>query len=192
MNVQISLVIDHEALMKQAFVIFDRDGTLIDHVHHLVDPKLVRIKEDLVKALQLLQNYDFKFGVISNQSVIGRGLATNLDVESVNSKIIEFLKPIGILVDFVYFCPHLPDAGCNCRKPEIGLGLKAVEEHQLDPSVSFMVGDQESDMIFGRNLGCKTVQLKGGADKSTFADYYSDTLEGAARWILAEIDRKGS
>ena len=178
--------------MKQAFVIFDRDGTLIDHVHHLVDPKLVRIKEDLVKALQLLQNYDFKFGVISNQSVIGRGLATNLDVESVNSKIIEFLKPIGIVVDFVYFCPHLPDAGCTCRKPEIGLGLKAVEEHQLDPSVSFMVGDQESDMIFGRNLGCKTVQLKGGADKSTFADYYSDTLEGAARWILAEIDRKGS
>lgn len=192
MNVQISLVIEYEALMKQAFVIFDRDGTLIDHVHHLVDPELVKIKEDLVKALKLLQNCDLKFGVISNQSVIGRGLATNLDVESVNSKIIEFIKPIGIVVDFVYFCPHLPDAGCNCRKPEIGLGLKAIDEHHLDPSDSFMVGDQESDMIFGRNLGCKTIQLKGGAEKSAFADYYSDTLEGAARWILAEIDRKGS
>jgi D-glycero-D-manno-heptose 1,7-bisphosphate phosphatase len=178
--------------MKQAFVVFDRDGTLIDHVHHLVDPELVRFKEDLVKALQLLQNYDFKFGVISNQSVIGRGLATYLDVESVNSKIIEYIKPLGIVVDFVYFCPHLPDAGCSCRKPEIGLGLRAVDEHQLDPSVSFMVGDQESDMIFGRNLGCKTVQLKGGADKSAIADYYSDTLEGAASWIIAEIDRKGS
>ena len=177
--------------MKQAFVVFDRDGTLIDHVHHLVDPELVQMKEDLVKALQLLRKFDFKFGVISNQSVIGRRLATNLDVESVNSKIIEFIKPLGIDIDFVYFCPHLPDAGCSCRKPEIGLGLKAIHEHQLDPSISFMVGDQESDMIFGRNLGCKTVQLKGGAGKSAFADYYSDTLEGAARWIVAEIDRKG-
>ena len=75
--------------MKQAFVIFDRDGTLINHVHHLVDPELVQPKNDLSQALQLLQSYDFKLGIISNQSVIGRGLATNLDVDSVNSKIIE-------------------------------------------------------------------------------------------------------
>lgn len=178
--------------MKQAFVLFDRDGTLIEHVHHLVDPELVQIKKDLGKALQLLQNYDFKFGIISNQSVIGRGLATDLDVALVNSKIIEFLKPLGIVIDFVYFCPHLPDGGCGCRKPEIGLGQRAIDEHYLDPSVSYMVGDQESDMIFGRNFGCNTIQLQGGADKSAFADYYSDTLEGAARLIMAEKDRKGS
>ena len=178
--------------MKQAFVIFDRDGTLIDHVPHLVDPELVQIKDDLGKALQLLQNCDFKFGIISNQSVIGRGLATNLEIESVNSKIMEFLKPLGIVIDFVYFCPHLPDDGCSCRKPEIGLGQSAIQEHHLDPSISFMVGDQECDMLFGRNLGCKTIQLQGSADKSAFADYYSETLEGAARWIMAEKDRKGS
>ena len=178
--------------MTQAFVIFDRDGTLIDHVHHLVNPELVQPKNDLGQALQLLQKFDFKFGIISNQSVIGRGLATNLDVESVNSKIIEFLKPFGIVIHFVYFCPHLPDGGCSCRKPEIGLGQRAIDEHHLDPSVSFMVGDQECDMIFGRNLGCKTIQLQGGADKSAFADYYSDTLESAAKWIMAEKDRKGS
>ena len=103
--------------MKQAFVIFDRDGTLINLVHHLVHPELVQPKNDLGPALQLLQNNDFKFGIISNQSVIGRGLATNLEIESVNSKIMEFLKPLGIVIDFVYFCPHLPDDGCSCRKP---------------------------------------------------------------------------
>ena len=178
--------------MKQAFVIFDRDGTLINHVHHLVNPELVQLKDDLSQALQLLQSYDFKLGIISNQSVIGRGLATNLDVESVNSKIIGFLKSLGIEIDFVYFCPHLPDGGCSCRKPEIGLGQGAIDEHQMDPTVSFMVGDQESDMIFGRKLGCRTIQLQGNAGKSEFADYYSVTLEGAARWIVAEKDRKGS
>ena len=67
-----------------------------------------------------------------------------------------------------------------------------MDEHQLDPTVSFMVGDQESDMIFGRNLGCRTIQLQGGSSKSAFADYYSVTLEGAARWIVAERKKEGS
>jgi len=117
--------------MKQAYVIFDRDGTLIKHVHHLINPDLVLVKSDLGVALQLLQVFDFKFGIISNQSVIGRSLATYSDVELVNSKIIEFLEPLGIVVDFVYFCPHLPNDGCTCRKPEIGLGQRAIIEHRL-------------------------------------------------------------
>ena len=49
--------------MKQSFVIFDRDGTLINHVHHLVNPELVQPKNDLGQALQLLQKFDFKFVV---------------------------------------------------------------------------------------------------------------------------------
>mgnify|MGYP000061057505 CR=1 FL=1 len=113
---------------------------------------------------------------------------TRLSFGFVNSR---EAKPPTV-IDFVYFCPHLPDDGCSCRKPEIGLGQSAIEEHHLDPSISFMVGDQECDMLFGRNLGCKTIQLQGSADNSAFADYYSETLEGAARWIMAEKDRKGS
>jgi HAD superfamily hydrolase (TIGR01662 family) len=100
--------------------------------------------------------------------------------------ILLFLMPFEIVFDFVYVCPHLPSAGCDCRKPAISLGLKAVAEHQLDPSQSFMIGDQESDMLFGRNLGCSTIQVKGNAQKSSFADYYSDTLESAAKWILTK------
>lgn len=175
--------------MKQAYVIFDRDGTLIKHVHHLVNPDLVQFKNGLDTALRLLYKADFRFGIISNQSVIGRGLATHLEIEMVNARIVNFLKPLGIILDFVYYCPHLPNGGCKCRKPEIGLGHKAMIEHNLDPKMSFMIGDQESDMLFGRDLGCKTIQLQGDAKKSHFADYYSDTLESAAKWILAEKDR---
>jgi histidinol phosphatase-like enzyme len=47
-----------------------------------------------------------------------------------------------------------------------------------------MIGDQESDLIFGKNLGCKTIQIQGNAKISPFADYYSVTLEDAAKWIL--------
>lgn len=172
--------------MKKAFVIFDRDGTLIEHVHHLVDPELVQFKSDLQTSLQKLQKAGYRFGIISNQSVVGRGLATVGDIQKVNRKIIDYLKPLGIVFDFVYFCPHLPSAGCECRKPAIALGLKAVVEHQLVPSQSFMIGDQESDVLFGRELGCATIQVEGDAQKSSFADYYSDTLERAANWILTQ------
>lgn len=171
--------------MNQAFVLFDRDGTLIEHKHHLVNPDFVEFKQDLFESLQLLKQAGFKFGIISNQSVIARGLATSSDVEIINSKIINYLQPLGITFDFIYYCPHLPTAGCDCRKPDIGLGLKAISEHHLDPTQSYMVGDQESDVLFGKKLGCTTVQLQGIAEKSVYADYHSETLTRAAKWILA-------
>ena len=173
-----------------AYVIFDRDGTLIDHVHHLVNLQLVNLKTDLGPALQTLTLAGFKLGVITNQSVIGRRLGASDEVVRINELIEQHLKSFDVAFDFIYICPHLPEDECNCRKPQIALGLRAVLEFQLNPEHSFMVGDTESDMIFGRNLGCKTIQLKGGAEKSAFADYYSDTLDSAARWILTEIDRR--
>lgn len=170
--------------MSKAFVLFDRDGTLIEHVHHLIDPELVQFKSDLQSSLQILEKAGYRFGIISNQSVIGRGLASTSDIQKVNKRITDFLRLYGISFDFVYYCPHHPDDGCECRKPAISLGLKAITEHRLDPSQSFMIGDQESDLIFGRNLGCKTIQVQGNAKISPFADYYSVTLEDAAKWIL--------
>jgi D-glycero-D-manno-heptose 1,7-bisphosphate phosphatase len=172
--------------LKKAFVLFDRDGTLIEHVHHLTDPDMVKFKPDLQMSLQILEKAGYRFGIITNQSVVGRGLATLPEIQKVNTRIIEYLKPLGIVFDFVYFCPHLPSTGCECRKPAISLGLKAVAEHQLVPSLSFMIGDQESDVLFGRDLGCTTIQVKGNAQKSPFADYYSENLESAAKWILTK------
>ena len=180
------LISKEDTQLNKAFVLFDRDGTLIEHVHHLINPNLVQFKNDLQSSLQILEKVGYRFGIISNQSVVGRGLASISDVEKVNTKIIDFLKPFGIIFDFVYFCPHLPGIGCGCRKPAISLGLKAIAEHQLDPSQSFMVGDQESDLLFGKNLGCTTIQVQGNGAKSSFADYYSDTLKGAAKWILTK------
>jgi D-glycero-D-manno-heptose 1,7-bisphosphate phosphatase len=172
--------------LKKAFVLFDRDGTLIEHVHHLTDPDLVQFKPDLQMSLQMLEKAGYRFGIITNQSVVGRGQATLPEIQKVNRRIIDYLKPLGIVFDFVYFCPHLPSTGCECRKPAISLGLKAVAEHQLVPSLSYMIGDQESDVLFGRDLGCTTIQVKGNAQKSPFADYYSESLESAAKWILTK------
>ena len=171
------------------FVIFDRDGTLIEHVHHLVDSNQVKLKEGLVECLQMLKSKGFSFGIVSNQSVVARGIGSISDVQKVNDVLKNALKSLDLEFAFIYVCPHLPDSGCSCRKPEISLGLRAIGEYGLDPNLSYMVGDQESDLLFGKNLGCKTVQIQNNGEVSEFADYYSGSLKNAAEWILADSAR---
>jgi len=178
-----------EEHLSNAFVVFDRDGTLIEHVHHLSDPDLVHFKKDLVPSLQALGQAGYKFGIVSNQSVVGRGIANRDSVDNINNKILNYLRPYGINFDFVYYCPHLPQDGCDCRKPNISLGFRAVVEHRMDPLKSFMVGDEESDLLFGKNLGCTAVQITGRVKVSPCADYYAQTLLDAAKWILAKGNR---
>ena len=101
--------------MKTPFVIFDRDGTLIEYVHYLVDPNLVKFKEDIIQSFISLQKNGFKFGVITNQSVIGRGLADYQTVNKIDNKIIEYLELHEILITFILICPHGPNDNCDCR-----------------------------------------------------------------------------
>lgn len=172
--------------MSKAFVIFDRDGTLIEHVHHLVDPKLVKMKSDLISSLTTLRDAGFQFGLITNQSVISRGLCSQKEVEAINEVILKELSVEGIYFEFSYICPHHPRDGCICRKPKTGLGDKAIIEHQMNPRTSYVIGDQESDMIFGKALGCSVIQVKGTAENSVYADYHATSLDGAANWILED------
>jgi len=177
--------------MRTPFVIFDRDGTLIEHVPHLIDPKKIQFKPDLVSGLAALKRAGFLFGMVTNQSVVGRGLATLEQVDEINSIITDYLGGNGIVFEFVLICPHAPNDGCDCRKPNIGLGTKAIKDFELSPEVSYMVGDQESDIVFGKELGCRVIQVKGNAEKSAFTDYYSDNLNCAADWIINDMRKQG-
>jgi histidinol-phosphate phosphatase family protein len=173
-------------MRNNLYVIFDRDGTLIDLVHHLIDPERVVFKSDLVQALKLLQGFNFNFGMITNQSVIGRGLAPASIVDKINMLIQDFLKAHGIKMDFMYTCPHLPEDGCTCRKPQPELGHRAAQEFGILLERSYFVGDQKSDLNFGKALNCRVVQIAGSIPHSPLADFFSDTLLNAARWIIRD------
>ena len=98
---------------------FDRDGTLIDHVHHLSSREMVKLKPNIGESLSRLANSGFRFGMITNQSVIGRKLASLVEVQEINQVISEHLKIFGVEFDFILICPHLPEENCQCRKPRI-------------------------------------------------------------------------
>lgn len=170
--------------MRKTFVIFDRDGTLIEHVHHLADPNFVELKSGLVHALTVLRDAGFRFGIVSNQSVIGRGLATFEQVREINNLIVDQLSQEGITFEFVYICPHVADDHCKCRKPSLLLGQQAILEYDINPSESFVIGDQESDMIFAKSLGFTAIQVSGSAKLSKYADFFAETIKEAAVFVL--------
>ena len=95
------------------------------------------------------------------------------------------LKNKGIEIEKTYYCPHHPEGEgiyrkeCECRKPNVGNFLKAINEFSIDVENSFMVGDRITDLIPAEKLGFKTVMVKTGyglENISKLADYGLDSL----------------
>ena len=176
--------------MTEKFVMFDRDGTLIDHIHHLVNLNQVKIKNDAAEALNLLKNYGFKFGVITNQSVIGRGLVSIERTQEINTHISGYFFEHGISFEFFWMCPHTPEDNCICRKPNTALGEKAIHQYAISVGNSYFVGDQETDMQFSDNLGLIPVQIGDISNKSKIAVHCASNLLSAVTWIIDYGERK--
>jgi HAD superfamily hydrolase (TIGR01662 family) len=147
------------------YVIFDRDGTLIDHIHYLKDPNLVKLKPGTAAGLQLLLINNYKFGIITNQSIINRKLASEQEVIDTNNKVRDICSDFKVHFDFIKYCPHTPEEMCKCRKPKIELGEKAILDFNIDVEKSFYVGDQATDIEFAQGLGLNPILIN--QDKSS-------------------------
>ena len=164
------------------YVIFDRDGTLIEHIHYLKDPNLVKLKPGTAAGMQLLLINKFRFGVITNQSIINRKIATEQEVIDTNNKVRDICGDFRAKFDFIYYCPHTPEENCNCRKPKTALGIQAMTKFNIDIKKSFYVGDQKSDIEFARNLGLTPILINHvrsdniGQDNLEFSDIFEASL----------------
>jgi histidinol-phosphate phosphatase family protein len=170
--------------MKNKYIIFDRDGTLIKHVHYLTKIEDIEFLPGVIEGLAALTTNGYKFGIISNQSLIGRKIAKKATVDKINLHILDCLKWCNINIDFVYICPHMPSEECECRKPKIGLGIKAVSNFAINTALSYMIGDTMSDIQFGINLGLNTVQINPLDHVHSEADFVTNNMIFAAEWIL--------
>ena len=166
-------------------VFLDRDGTLMRDVDYCGDPKDVHVLVGVSEALQRLKNRGYKLIVITNQSGIGRGYFTKEQYEKVER---ELARQIGDgLIDATYYCPHLPSAGCRCRKPSAAMVVRAAANHEVDVRRSFFIGDKRSDIECGWNAGVRTVLVQTGYGKNTdsnLADFVAKDLSEAAELIL--------
>lgn len=145
-------------MKKGAF--FDRDGTLIIDKHYLHDPEQVEYLPGIFEKLKALQEQDYLIFIVTNQSGIGRGYFAEDDMHKVHQKIVADFATQGITISDIAFCPHSPDDNCKCRKPHPKMILDLVEKHQIDQSLSFMVGDKDIDIQAGVNAGMKGIHIK--------------------------------
>jgi D-glycero-D-manno-heptose 1,7-bisphosphate phosphatase len=179
-------------------VFLDRDGTIIEHVHHLSDARDVRLIEGAGPALAALQRAGFVNVVVTNQSVIGRGRLTRDGLREIHASMNGQLAEYGVTLDRIYHCPLLPN-GCDPevvehpdRKPGPGMLQRAAAELQLDLPRSWMVGDMISDMLAGRNAGCgRTILVRSGRGATVdpaheAIDHVVDDLSAAAELILSQ------
>jgi D-glycero-D-manno-heptose 1,7-bisphosphate phosphatase len=159
-------------------VFLDRDGTLIRDRHHLGDPEGVELLPGTAETLAALQAVGALLVVVSNQSGIGRGLYTAAAVERVNERLASLLAEHGISLDGIYVCPHAPDDGCDCRKPQPGLLVRAADELGIDLAASILVGDAHRDIEAAAAVGVQALRVRKDAG---LGDVAAELREAFAR-----------
>lgn len=140
-------------------VFIDRDGTLIEEVNFLFRVEDLRIFDYTVDAVQMLKEHGYLVIVLTNQSGIGRKIFTESDMHAVHR---EIQKELNFGIAAFYFCPHLPDENCACRKPNIGMIESALADFEIDMKKSWMIGDKKLDVETGFNAGVKTAMVLTG------------------------------
>ena len=130
--------------------------------------------------------------IITNQSGVGRGYFTLATLKKINQEFTRILSSRGVRIEGIYFCPHLPDAGCPCRKPNPALPKRAARDHNLDLKHSFMIGDQVRDMRLAQNIGARGVLVLTGSGTRAreqavkICAKVTLNLSSAAKWILSQ------
>jgi len=144
---------------RVGLIILDRDGTIIKHVHHLIDASLVELIPGVGSNLSKLSKLGFEFAIATNQSVIGRKLANKEIVKGINARVEELLNLFKVSISATCICPHLPKTSCECRKPNPAMGIKILKKLNYDKSNSIMIGDNSTDIEFAANLGIPSIQF---------------------------------
>ncbi len=137
-------------------VILDRDGTVnVDSPDYVKSAQEWTPLPGALEAIARLNHAGWHVVIASNQSGLGRGLFDVSTLNEMHAKMHTLLAGVGGRVDAVFYCPHAPDQGCHCRKPESGLFEQIGERYGLDLHGVPMVGDTISDALGAAAAGCE-------------------------------------
>lgn len=136
-----------------AAILFDRDGTLVRDVPGNRDPALLAEMPTAADAVALARRSGVRTGVVTNQPGVGRGTLSLDDLRALHKRVDELLGPL----DVWEVCPHTPEAGCSCRKPEPGLLLAAAARLGVAPAECVCIGDIASDVEAAQRAGMAAI-----------------------------------
>ena len=136
-------------------VILDRDGTINeDRDDYVKSPDEWEPLPGALEAIARLNHAGWHMVVATNQSGLGRGLFDMATLNAMHLKMNRLLAKLGGRIDAVFFCPHAPERGCDCRKPLPGLFEQIGERYGVDLKQVPVVGDSLRDLQAGAAAGC--------------------------------------
>ncbi|MCB1661291.1 MAG: D-glycero-beta-D-manno-heptose 1,7-bisphosphate 7-phosphatase [Pseudomonadales bacterium] len=175
---------------RSQLVILDRDGVInFDSDNYIKSPdEWIPIPGSL-EAIAKLSKAGIKVVVASNQSGIARGFYNVATLAQIHKKMINAVKKYGGEFAGIFYCPHGPDEGCNCRKPKPGLIQQISESLHIDTKNVPFVGDSVRDLEAAIAGGCQPILVKTGngqktAKKTTLSvSIYDDLLDFSTHWL---------
>ncbi len=182
--------------MSKPAVFLDRDGTLIEHYEYLTDPSDVQMMPSVAPAMKLLRDRGFLLVMISNQSAVARGIITEKKLIEIHDTLKVQMSEQNVYLDKMYYCPYHPEAAVEkyrkdseLRKPKPGMLHLAAQELDIDLSRSWMVGDDDRDVLAGKAAKCRTILLEsygsvGVQRGSSEPDFKAVNLQEAANLIV--------
>ncbi len=157
---------------KNKAVFLDRDGVLNremgDYVCRIEDFHIL----DNFKALKTLQNKGYMLLVATNQGGLAKGWYKEEELAKMHLLLKKVYNEHSVQITDIFYCPHHPDftGDCDCRKPKPGLLLQGIEKYNIDPALSYFIGDRRRDVEAGTAAGVKGILINSDQPISEVLD----------------------
>jgi D-glycero-D-manno-heptose 1,7-bisphosphate phosphatase len=175
------------------YIFLDRDGVINADPgkYYVTRWEEFSFLPGVLDALRLLSDNGYEIMVISNQSGISRGIFTQEDLSKITRNMLREIKKHGARIKSVHYCPHRDEDNCGCRKPKPGLFHEALRGMNPDIKNVFFVGDSPSDIVAGKNIGCRTILVLSGKTMNEgldtpMPDFVAEDLAEAVGIVLRE------
>jgi len=178
---------------RQKVLFIDRDGTLIEEPDDFQVDSLdkVRLMPDVIPSLLALMDDGYRLVMVSNQDGLGTNAFPRDDFQRPHDLVMSLFESQGVRFDEVFVCPHLPEDGCDCRKPRTGLLTRYLAATHLDLDGSAVIGDRDTDLELAENIGVRGLRYApDGAYDDTWPGIRQALRPGARRGLCERKTRE--
>lgn len=164
----------------------DRDGVINERIfdNYVLDWSDFRFTEGLLaNAAQIGAAFKY-IVVVTNQQCIAKGLLSEQALGTIHQNMCAALKVAGLEINMVLAATEFKNGQAQRRKPNTKMALEAQAAFpDIDFQKSIMVGDTNTDILFGKKLGMYTVLVESSEKVKEAPDLKIAQLSALSRYL---------